>query len=125
MQRFLLNIIITIIGVKIFRFNGNRDDIRIIRNHKVMTVNNHAIVFNFYEKLQSNIVVRFCRLQKSVYKFYIVEATFSDAFPEDLKFYNNKKYYIDFKMHNWFNDEAVLDVLLEKFIKYLTLTKVD
>lgn len=119
MLRWLIGLIVTVLGVRIFLFNGKREELNSIKEHKIMSVNDHAIIFNFYEKLQTNNIIRFGRLHKSVYRFYIIEAVFSEGFSTEFKNQNEKKYYIDFKYHWWYNTDIVLDILLEKFVVYL------
>lgn len=119
MFKHLLSLIVAFLGVKIFLFTGDRNELVSVRECKVVSINDHWIVFNFYEKKQTNIIVRGPWLFKNEYTYYVIEAVFSDGFKPEYKNYNGVKYYIDFKSHTWYNRDLVFNILLDKFIVFL------
>ena len=119
MFRFLLHLWTTILGVRIFLYNGCRSDLVNIKECAIKTIQGHSITFNFYERKQKNVVVRAGKVCNIEVTYYIIEAIFSDGFKDSFKEYNEVKYYIDFNAHGLFNKDMVLDVLLNRFVTYL------
>lgn len=119
MFRFILYLWTYFLGVRIFLYAGNRDDLVNIKECVIRNIQNHSIVFNFYEKKQINNMVKFGRVKSDMVTYYIIEAIFSDDFKDNFKQHNEIKYYIDFNSHGIFNKELVLDILLNRFIVYL------
>lgn len=119
MLRILLYLWTALTGVKIFLYSGSRNDLINIKECVVKTIQGHSIMFNFYLRRQTNIMVRFGEVQKEIVNHYVIEAIFSDGFHETLKEHNEIKYYIDFKARRLFAKNIVLDILLNRFVTYL------
>lgn len=119
MFRFILYLWTYLVGVRIFLYSGNRDDLINIKECVIRNIQNHSIVFNFYEKNQINTTIRFGKIKSNIVTYYVIEAIFSEDFRDNFKEHNEIKYYIDFNSHGMFNKELVLDVLLNRFVTYL------
>jgi hypothetical protein len=119
MKRWLLYFWVHIIGVRIFRYRGSRNDLLTVKECIVRSIQNHSIIFNFYEKEETDTTIRYGKVKVNVFRYYVIEAIFSDGFSNDFKQYNEVKYYIDFRSRRFFNRDLVLDILLDKFALYL------
>lgn len=115
----LLSTLIDILGVRIFEYEGKREDLVEISNQKILSVAGSSIEFKFYEKLQTDVLIRGNYITKTNITYYVLEATFSDDFRDTHRNYNNKKYYMDFKYRDMYPTNVLIPILLDRFVNYL------
>lgn len=115
----LLSTLIDILGVRIFEYEGKREDLVEISNQKILSVAGSSIEFKFYEKLQTDALIRGNYITKTNITYYVLEATFSDDFRDTHRNYNNKKYYMDFKYRDMYPTNVLIPILLDRFVNYL------
>lgn len=116
----LLSLLIDILGVRIFEYEGKRENLVEVSNQKLLSISGSSIEFRFYEKLQIDTIVRGNYITKSRMVYYVLEATFSDDFKDTHKNYNNKRYYMDFKYRDMYPTNVLLSILLDRFVSYLS-----
>ena len=119
MLQRLVHIWMYITELRLYTYNGNRNELNKIKECVVKSIEGHEISFNFYEKTRLDYIIRFGIVQVKVKTSYIIEAIFSEDFIPELKQHNEVKYYMDFNMVKWFNKDLVLDALLGNFVTYL------
>lgn len=119
MLQRLIHIWMYITELRLYTYNGNRNELNKIKECVVKSIEGREISFNFYEKTRLDYIIRFGIVQVKVKTSYIIEAIFSEDFIPELKQHNEVKYYMDFNMVKWFNKDLVLDALLGNFVTYL------
>lgn len=118
MKRFLLKTLVYFSGVKLYKYYGSQDNLKVVF-HKEVKLKNHSTEFKLYECVREETFMRFGKGKKKKMIVYVMNAKFSEEFSEEAKNLNNLKFEINSDYCKLFEKQLVFDILFLNFVGFL------